>query len=102
MVYRKVCGRKFTPKGRRKADDKTAGQLLPAVVAGREEAAGQIFPTPAVSRVKKRCKAVSPVIQCLRIAERLPKFRKSSPPVGAKEAPLRAFSGRNRLLRRIE
>jgi hypothetical protein len=38
----------------------------------------------------------------VRIAERLPKFRKSSPPDGAKEAPLQQFEAGTGFLRRIE
>jgi hypothetical protein len=81
-------------EGRRMADDKTAAELLPAVVLGFGSGFVRNFRPPHVSRVKKRCKSVSPVIQCPRIAERLPKFREEfSAGQGAKrEAPLQAFS----------
>src|SRR5215207_7543918 len=61
---RKVLGQKSSPKGRRMADDKAARELLPAAVFGVRSGFVRNFPRPRVSRVKKRCKAVSSVIQC--------------------------------------
>jgi hypothetical protein len=60
------------------------------------------FSPRAVSCVKKRCAPVSCVIQCPRIAERLPKFREEFSAGSALEAPLQYFPAGTGFLRRIE